>query len=204
MPDKQILSIHVEQLNNVSKGQAALYARDYVRKHHSCSTSYFKIFPVGDSQVVEIQEDGPGFSVLDEVLSDYNGTDEIELIVQTAKRKVMIELAPSGVQTLNLTESDTSEPTIIHPGAPMTAVDMNNYKDLLKSGLLAFAASLLIFFVALTFRPEPEVHVIAEGPGSPLILPSWEASQTTPYGATVKTIRFKHNRFSVESIGGVK
>lgn len=198
-------------LPKVAVKDARLYLMGLAEKHcRSLRDTGYCLVPFDNGWAYEIHEGGPGKTYLPLLLKkfvqarkDNTPLEEVErVVIETATRRVQVELQPEGFTSVYLPESALTPPTPglepegkLHPVIPERRSVLFIGGAILAAGVLAFGASLI-----WRYQPQatPNAAVVSYGKGT-LAYDQWNmlVATPTPPGTMVTKLEYSKGKWEV-------
>lgn len=212
-PDAQQLPLQVlfGWLPQVAVKDARLYVAGLADKHcKSIADTGYVLLPFDDGWAFEVQEGGSGQAFLPSILKAYQEARKAQVpleeaerfVIETATRKVQVELLQEGFTTVTLPESSITPPSLsLVPSGTLNSL-VPERRNVLYIGAGVFLAGILTLTVGTLWRYQPQLAPTAQtisSAKSPTPIDEWNrlvATQVTP-GTMITKLEYKNGKWDI-------
>lgn len=190
--------LHLEYLKNVSEYDAVDYAKGYLFNKATSTKLHYGTFSFGNGYIVEIQESGTGLAytpaIIKALLAKSKSSSEQDVLkvrIATGQGDLYVTCTHLGLEAMLLPAgSSLALDSRLDPDAQqLIAVEHNPTSKLRTTAYILFAASLLVYSMALITKPSAPELTVQTVPVHNLPITYWTSEANWPASKTPTTMR---------------
>lgn len=181
--------LHLEYLRNVSEHDAVDYAKGYLFNKATSTKLHYGTFSFGNGYIVEIQESGTGFAYTPAIIKallaknkNSSDPDVLKIRIATGQGDLYVACTQLGLEAMLLpTGSNLAIESKLAPDTQqLIAVEHNPTSKLRSTAYILFAASLLVYGMALITKPSAPELTVQTVPVHNLPITYWTSEANWP------------------------